>query len=172
MVIKAFLIGERSMTSVGEITAQGLSPRRFADKARTERAAHFDPAQVRITFSANSPPAPWQAGAQDRLSVFMQIAGLMAADAALFNPGNKLPIYTASARDADTWVFTVHPPENLALPLGPVTAIKLTRDARRDFDQQVEVWFAPSIQFLPVRIRLVQHNGDVLDQQLAATASP
>ena len=40
--VKMFLIGGRSQTSRGRITAAGLAPTRFGDKVRNEQAAHFD----------------------------------------------------------------------------------------------------------------------------------
>ena len=56
----------RVQTSRGLIGAEGLAPERFSDKYRSEVAAHFNRAQGRVTFSANTPDAPLLAGAQDR----------------------------------------------------------------------------------------------------------
>ena len=72
LYVSAFLIGSRSQTSEGDITPQGLAPRRYADKWRGEQAAHFNRETQRITFSANTPDAPLLPGAQDRLSLFIQ----------------------------------------------------------------------------------------------------
>ena len=44
--------------------------------------------------------------------------------------------------------------------------LKLTRKPRKEFDQKVEIWFAPSLGYLPVRNRITQPNGDFIDQQL------
>ena len=172
MVVSAFLLGSRSVGSVGEITADGIAPTRFSDKSRSELATHFDAAKGRISFSANRPDAPWQRGAQDRLSVFFQLAGLLAGTPGGLPAGTKLPIYTAGPRDAEIWSFTVESPERLTLPMGEVAALKLTRDPRREFDQRVEAWFAPSLGFWPVRIKITQSNGDYIDQQLASSGPP
>ena len=40
------------------------------------------------------------------------------------------------------------------------------RETREPRDTQVDIWLAPSLGHLPVRIRLTQDNGDVVDQQL------
>lgn len=172
MVVSAFLLGSRSVSSVGEITADGIAPIRFSDKSRSELATHFDAAKGRISFSANRPDAPWQRGAQDRLSVFLQLAGLLAGTPGGLPVGSKLPIYTAGPRDAEIWSFTVESLERLTLPMGEVAALKLTRDPRREFDQRVEAWFAPSLGFWPVRIKITQSNGDYIDQQLASSGPP
>jgi hypothetical protein len=169
MVVSAFLIGSRALESRGDITADGLTPTLFADKGRNERTATFQADKGTISFSANTPEAPWKRGAQDRLTVFFQLASLLAGQPASFPPGTKIPIYTVGPRDADTWTFTVAGEETLDLPIGTVSAIKLTRDPRREQDQRVEAWFAPSLGYWPVRSKVTQHGGDYIDQQLSSS---
>lgn len=172
MVVSAFLLGSRSMTSVGEVTADGLAPKRFGDKARNELAAHFDADKGKITFSANRPELPWQRGAQDRLSVFFQLAGLLAGQAGEVPTGTRIAIYTVGPRNAETWTFIVEIMENLKLPVGEIKALRLTREPKREFDQKIETWFAPSMSYWPVRIKITQSNGDFVDQQLSGTSAP
>jgi hypothetical protein len=172
MVVSAFLLGSRSMTSVGEVTADGLSPKRFGDKARNELAVHFDADKGKITFSANRPELPWQRGAQDRLSVFFQLAGLLGGQAGAVPTGTRIALYTVGPRDAETWTFIVENMENLSLPMGEIKALRLTREPKREFDQKIETWFAPSMSYWPVRIKITQSNGDFVDQQLSGTSAP
>jgi hypothetical protein len=172
MVVSAFLLGSRSLSSVGEVTADGLAPKRFSDKSRSELAAHFDADKGKITFSANRPDAVWQRGAQDRLSVFFQLAGLLAGQPGGFPAGSKIPIYTVGPREAETWAFSVEAEEALSLPMGELRALRLTREPRREFDQKVEAWFAPSLAYWPVRIKITQSNGDFVDQQLSGSSTP
>jgi len=170
--ISAFLLGTRSQGSVGLITAQGLQPERFADRSRSEQAAHFDPAQGRITFSANTPPAAVGPGAQDRLSVFIQLGAMLAAEPGRFVPGTQVTLTTASARSADRWTFSIEGQETLDLPAGPLLAWKLQRLPRRDYDQKAELWLAPDLGYMPVRIRLTQANGDFADLRLRSSGPP
>jgi len=172
MVVSAFLLGSRSMTSVGEVTADGLSPKRFGDKARNELAVHFDADKGKITFSANRPELPWQRGAQDRLSVFFQLAGLLGGQAGAVPTGTRIALYTVGPRDAETWTFIVENMENLSLPMGEIKALRLTREPKREFDQKIETWFAPSMSYWPVRIKITQSNGDFVDQQLSGSSAP
>ena len=172
MVVSAFLLGSRSMTSVGEVTADGLAPKCFGDKARNELAVHFDADKGKITFSANRPELPWQRGAQDRLSVFFQLAGLLAGQAGAVPTGTRIAIYTVGPRDAETWTFIVENMDNLSLPMGEIKALRLTREPKREFDQKIETWFAPSMSYWPVRIKITQSNGDFVDQQLSGTSAP
>ena len=170
--VSLFLLGSRSQKSVGHITPQGLAPERFSDRARSEQAAHFDQAKGRVTFSANTPAATVGPGAQDRLSIFIQLGALLAGDPARFVPGTQITLTTVSARNADRWTFTVERPETLELPAGTTQTLKLQRLPRRDYDQKAELWVAPSLGYLPVRIKLTQANGDFADLHLRSSSAP
>lgn len=170
--ISVLFLGSRSQTSVGEITPLGLQPRRFGDRSRSEQAAHFDFAQGRVSFSANTPPATVAPGAQDRLSVFLQLGALLSAAPERFGVGTRISIPTVSARAADTWTFTVEGEETLELPIGTVQAVQLQRLPRRDYDQKAQVWLAPELGYLPVRIRITQTSGDFAELSLRSRATP
>ena len=62
--------------------------------------------------------------------------------------------------------------ELLTLPYGDVKTIKLQRKPQRDYDQTVEIWLAPALNYLPVRNKITQSNGDFIDQQLKALTRP
>ncbi|RCX10171.1 DUF3108 domain-containing protein [Extensimonas vulgaris] len=170
--VRVFLLGTRAQTSTGSITAQGLRPERFGDIARRELAAHFDYAQGRVIFSANTPQAPLRAGAQDRLSVFIQLGAMFAAQPQRFVPGTRISVPTIGPRSADRWVFAVRALETLHLPAGDIPAWRLERLPERDYDQKAELWLSPDFEYLPVRIRLTQSNGDYVDLQLRSSGPP
>ncbi|MES2414113.1 MAG: DUF3108 domain-containing protein [Pseudomonadota bacterium] len=172
MSVSAMFLGARTMTSVGSVGATGLAPSRFSDKFRSEQAAHFEADKGKITFSANTPQAPWVEGSQDRVSVFMQLGGMLAAKPGDFPVGSEITLYTVGPRDADTWTFVVENQETLQLPQGEVSTLKVTRKPKREFDQKVEIWYAPSLGYLPVRNRITQQNGDYIDQQLSRMIKP
>lgn len=167
-----WIIGKRIWSSTGDLTASGLAPTRFSDKFRSERAAHFDRQRGLITFSANTPPVELLAGAQDRLSIFAQLAALVGGDASAFAIGATVTIQTAGSRHAEPWLFAVQREELLFLPGGQVPTLKLVRLPSKDYDQTVELWLAPELAYLPARIKLTFANGDFLDQQWASTRSP
>jgi hypothetical protein len=108
----------RVQTSRGQITPQGLAPLRFSDKFRSEVAAHFDRAQGKVTFSANTPDVALSAGAQDRLSVLVQLAAMLASAPQSYPQASTITFQTIGPRAADLWRFTVGAPETLALPGG------------------------------------------------------
>ncbi|WP_310625142.1 DUF3108 domain-containing protein [Limnohabitans sp.] len=170
--VSAFLLGSRVQISKGILGAEGIMPTRFGDKTRSELAAHFQRNKGIISFSANSPDAPLLKGAQDRLSVVLQLSSLLAADPTRFPAGTMLSFQTVSQREAEVWQFLVEKEEMLQLPFGEISAIKLNRKPRREFDQHIELWFAPTLGYLPVRLRITNANGDFVDQLLNKVEKP
>ena len=166
MEVGAFLLGSRVQTSVGELGIDGLMPLRFGDKSRSELAAHFQRDKNIISFSANTPDVPLLKGAQDRLSIVLQLSALLAADPERFPMGTMVSFQTVSQREAEMWQFVVEKEEQLQLPYGPLATVKLNRNPRRSFDQHIELWFAPSLGYLPARLRITNANGDFIDQVL------
>jgi hypothetical protein len=156
-------------TSRGQLSAQGLAPDYFHARARGEQATHFDREAGRVVFSANRPQAALAEGMQDRLSVLMQLAMLLAADPARFPEGARIALPTAGSREAGEWVFQVGGPEDLVLPGGRVAAVKLERPPRSAYDQRIEVWLAPGQAYAPVRLRLTNPDGGAVDQRWAST---
>ena len=170
--IRAFLLGSRTQTSRGRLTAQGLEPKRFGDKVRSEVAAHFEYEQRQVIFSANTPRAELLPGAQDHLSVFVQLASWVQANPKGFTDGRVIELQAVGPRDALPWRFTVQGMELLKLPGGDLEALKLNRPPARPFDLSAEVWLAPSLGYLPARIKLTQDNGDFVDQQWVSSSAP
>ncbi|MCB8748792.1 DUF3108 domain-containing protein [Rhodoferax sp. U2-2l] len=159
----------REQTSRGHITASGLAPERFSDKYRSELAAHFNYAENKISFSANTPDAVLLPGAQDRLSVLLQLGALLASAPERYPSGSTLSVPTTGPREADIWLFTLAAIEPLDVAGRALPAVKLERQPRRPYDQKVEVWLAPELGYLPARIRITEANGDHVDQVWVAT---
>jgi hypothetical protein len=159
----------RVQHSTGQITGRGLAPQRFSDKSRTEQATHFQRESEQVIFSNNRPAAPLLAGAQDRLSVVLQLAAMLAGEPHRYPAGTTILVQTASTREAEPSLFTVLGDESLELPGATLMTVKLDRAPRREFDQRIELWLAPGLDYAPVRLRLTQPNGDWVDQQWSST---
>jgi hypothetical protein len=159
----------RTQTSRGLITPEGLAPVRFSDKFQNEVSAHFDKKLGKVSFSANTPDIALRPGAQDRLSVLVQLASLIAGNPRAYPPSTTVTVQTVGPRDADTWIFTVGTLETLKLPGGDQTALHLVRNPRYPQDQKVEVWLAPALGYLPARIRISEPDGEFVDQQWLAS---
>jgi hypothetical protein len=158
--------------SAGSIGPDGIAPDRYADTRRTPVAAHFARDRNEVVFSNNSPTVPLLAGAQDRLSVLMQLGGMFAAAPGNYPPGSKIAVQTVTTKDADVWTFEVGQTEALQLPAGEIRAIRLTRPPRRPFDLKVDLWLSPAHNYLPARLVLTEANGDFADFQMRELVPP
>jgi outer membrane biosynthesis protein TonB len=166
LTVKAFLLGSRHWRSVGQINATGLAPTRFSDTWRSERAAHFDRPNQRIVFSSNAPIVALQPGAQDQVSLYVQLAAAMAQSGQQMTPGTRLQIQTATVRDALPWLLTLEKLETLQIDGQSLQAVKWVCQPRNRFDAQVEFWVSAAHDWLPARIRITQVSGNFIDLQL------
>ncbi len=172
LLIQSPLARDRSQTSVGQIDpVLGLRPQRFGDRNRSEVATHFDHSRTPpvIRFSSNAPDAPLLSGSQDRLSVLIQLGAMLAGEPERYARGHRIALYTAGPRDAELWTFDVLERGTLDLPVGTLETLHLKREPLSAYDNRVEIWLAPALDYLPVRLLWTQANGDVVDQQLSAT---
>ena len=165
------VLGLRSQGSLGP---HGLIPERFVDRRRGKDrlAANFDHGSGRITYSGSAASQPLHLGAQDRLSWMVQLAAILEAAPARHGTGSRISLSVSGARaDVDTWTFIVQGRQRLNLPGGAVVeALRLTREPRRPYDTQVEVWMDPAQHHLPVRARLtVLPGGETLELSSSGT---
>ena len=162
--VKAFLVGSRVWRSTGSMTDSGLAPLRFSDRWRGERAAHFETANQKISFSGNMPSAQLQAGAQDQVSLLIQMAA--AVNARNYELGSQLMVQTATARDAVNWTLTFQSTEEIALDGKKIEAQRWVCLPRGKFDSQIELWLSPVNGGLPLRIKISQVNGNYIDMEM------
>jgi len=154
----------RRVSSEGEITPQGLYPQRYDE---TTRVALRDPRRLRITLGTdqiqlpNGRSLPRPPGVQDSASQFVQMTWLFTLQPALLQAGRQLDLPLALPRDVQTWTYDVVGPETLFTPVGALQTVhvKPRREPRPGVDLTAELWFAPSLQYLPVRI-LVRHDAE------------
>lgn len=164
--LKVFLLGTKNWQSQGRITPSGLAPTHFKDIWRKERTVFFDRFAQRIVFSHHDASTPLQTGAQDQVSLYAQLAAVMAHSGHGWPQGSRLQIQTATVREAQPWSLTLEKMETLPLdgqnlPTTKWVAQRLHRD-----DSKVEVWLSAEIDWLPARIRISQTSGSVIDLQL------
>lgn len=174
LLITKFGFRLRQWTSKGALTATGLTPARFGDKGfrSSEVAAHFVWEEHKVIFSANTPETALTPGAQDQLSVFIQLASLWAGDPNRYDAGSSISVQSIGPRQSEIWTFVVSPEEAITVPGGTLQAIRLTRDASGDYSTKAEVWLASKLAYLPARIRLSEANGNVLDMVWTGSQPP
>ena len=116
--VNLFLLGSRTQSSSGRITPAGLQPLHFNDRVHNDRTVDFDYREGRIRFSEGTPPAPLPPGAQDHLSVFLQLGSLIGAAPQRYPAGTEVTLPAMGIYGPETWRFVVAGPETLRLPGG------------------------------------------------------
>lgn len=155
-----------SQHSTGRIGVSGIEPESYSESRKDEAATRFLRDQEKIVFSSNTSSVKLMAGAQDHLSVMMQLGAILKANPARYPSGALISIQTAGLRDAGVWVFVIGEDEKMTLPVGEIVVRKLTRSSRSDVDNKLELWLAPTYGYLPARFRQTRANGDFADAQL------
>jgi Protein of unknown function (DUF3108) len=164
----------RNMTSDGELGAAGLAPRRYdeATKLPFQSARRvtvlFTPETVTL---ANGSTREAMAGVQDTASQFVQMTWLFTTRPELLRVGNSISLPLALPRRMDRWTYDVLAEQRLVTPVGELDTFHLK--PRRAGDRprgelSAEVWFAPSLQYLPVRIRIQQDADTFVDLMMDA----
>ncbi len=153
-------------TSRGGFDAAGLAPRRYTDKRlrRDERVAEFDREAGRIVFSNGKPAQPLRPGVQDRLSVMVQLAAIANAWPELPAAGTVLSVPVVGAKgDAKLWALRYVGTQTLRIGENSVRSLRFLREPEEAKDTRAEFWLDPAADFLPVRARLTDDDGDALE---------
>jgi hypothetical protein len=145
--------------SSGRVDAvAGLQPERFATlrQGREQQATNFRREQGLLSYSASTALLPLPAGVQDRLSLWLQLAALAQGRHPL-HAGLAMAIPVAGLRGAELphWRFVVETAEPLAVPGSdtPISAWRLAGSPEQMPEQRLELWLAPALHYLPVRLR-------------------
>lgn len=167
--------GEQSRYSDGLVTPQGLAPLNATYRGKDDQKIDFDYAGERLLAPAKTPEVPatpeapevkMPPGTQDRLSVIVQLAALLAAEPGRYPLGTtiSLPVATPNPPSVLEWPFVVGEEESLAGMDGkPLKTVHLTHESAGSTDTRMELWLAPALEYLPARIRIAEANGDTLD---------
>lgn len=148
-------------TSRGRITEQGLRP----DEYRDERpfgwvaTAKFDWEARTVTQErkGKSETLKMPAVALDPLSLAYTFA---------FVPpkGKEFDVVRADGRGLTPFRFTVVGNEKLATPLGEMETLHIAKVKDGPDDKSTDIWFATDRDFLPVRVLVVDKDGERADQ--------
>ena len=156
------------MSSDGRVTPAGLSPQRYDQETKVafgspRRAGmRFDDTEVQF---ANGSRAPRPPGLQDTASQFVQLTYVFSVMPQKLRAGESVVLPLALPRYIANFVYDVVGEETLFTRFGELQAfhVKPRREVLRSGDRSVEVWIAPRLQYLPVRIRIVQDEATWLD---------
>jgi hypothetical protein len=164
----------RTMTSDGELGDAGLVPRRYDEATKLPFQS---PRRVTMAFTpetvtlANGSVRPALPGVQDTASQFVHLTWLFTTQPQLLRVGNQVELPLALPRRVDRWVYEVVAEERLSTPVGALDTFHLRPrriEGRPRGELSAEVWFAPSLQYLPVRIRIRQDEQTYIDLMMDA----
>jgi Protein of unknown function (DUF3108) len=149
-----------SLTSQGLVGPANLHPLIYEEQVRgVRRRVVLD--ERGITLQGGARVARPDA-VQDTASQFVELAHRFATGQASLEVGHPVTVWLARPGGVDLWTYDVTERVTLATPaLGPVDAFHLKPRplAQPRGPITAEIWFAPGLQYLPVRIR-IQLTGD------------
>jgi hypothetical protein len=162
----------RKMTSDGDITAEGLVPRRYDEdtkvvmRDRSRVTLRFEPGSVTLANGERRDSVP---GLQDTASQFVQLVYVFSTRPDLLQAGGTVDIPLALKNRVGVWTYDVVGEELLATSFGPLNSIHLKpRNAvQKPGELSIEIWFAPQLRYLPVRIRIQQDPQTFIDLMIS-----
>jgi hypothetical protein len=173
-----FSVAILASESDGRIGVDGLEPMHYAETPRNKptaittiaRDAQGVPGLVTHSGSQEVGSAP--PGVQDRLSVLLQLGGLVRSDPALRAEHARLAIPVAGVKgDIEIWNFDVLGREPVQMRDGRQDALHLARLTRPGTnDRGLDVWLGDSPPGVPLRVRYTEPGGATIDLTLASVS--
>lgn len=160
----------RRMSSDGRLTAAGITPERYDEETRVllssrgRATVRFEGGRLTLANGATE-PAP--AGVQDSASQFVHLTWLFLTGRQTLRVGQVVELPLVLPRRLYRWGYEVVGEELLQTPMGPLPAWHLKPTlAPGGGDLAAEVWLAPSLQYLPVRLLIRQDAQTHIDLML------
>src|SRR5471032_661176 len=155
-------VGPYVYSSKGHIDGFGIAPEQYSEQ-RGRRAADitvFDRTTKQLVYTRTPNNQPLADGAEDRFSVVMQLSSLVRGSPDTYKPGVVRQFSVADNDSNEIWPIETVGDENVQTADGNVQARHFTRLPRRDGDRRrLDIWLAPALGWLPVRILQTEPNG-------------
>ncbi len=148
----------------GFLTDQGMAPFHYVTRANDEPAAtvHFDRQTSRVRFYLNNvarPAATVEGRVFDKLSFLYQLY--------LMRPQEKtFTIMITLGYRIESYVIEAAGEEEIETGLGSMNAVHLRRINLAPGDDHVEVWLAPAMDYLPVKLLFFNDRGQYYEQTI------
>ena len=162
--VRIQVFGTQVLTSQGEVTPDGLLPRAYEElRPGKRRSAQLGDAVVVLENGRTAPRPP---GVQDTASQFVELSHRFATGKDRLEVGRTVSLWLARPGAVDRWTYDIVEREMLRTPtLGTVEAFHLKPRPIGNPRGNItaEMWFAPSLQYLPVRIKVIMGTEAYLD---------
>ncbi len=153
-----------SMVSQGRVSAQGLLPEAFEEivdrtgSATRLRTLRMEQQDLVLGNGTRIPrPGADPMAVQDAVSQFIDLGHRFAQARQRLEAGQAINIWLGRPGGLDEWTYDVNEAETLRLPrIGEVQAHRLRPRplAKPRGPYVMEMWLAPSLQYLPAKIRI------------------
>jgi hypothetical protein len=164
-------ISALNFSSTGMIDSRGVAPERYREKRfrKPEINTHFNRERNRISFSASEKNYPREGGEQDRASIIWQLAGIGRGDSEKIKAGAEIPVFVAGVRDGEIWTMRVIAEEEIDTGAGKLHSWHFLRTPRPGtYEQTIDLWLAPQLDWYPVKLRQTDANGTWLDMTMSS----
>lgn len=165
-------LGSQRWTSEGYITKDGLVPERFESinklliKTNPPKVVRFTDATVVLPTGEEFEKLP---DVQDPASHYIQIAYHLILDNSPLTPGNLIGVPMAWTKKQEMVVYSVAGEETIRTPLGEIPTFKLVPmnvTNVKGGEVLAEIWIAPQLQYLPIRMLLRQGPDTYLQMDM------
>ena len=162
----------RRMSSEGELVGDRLRPSRYDEDTRVlmrpprRVTILLGPDEIALPNGVKLPRAP---DVQDVASQFIQLAAHFTTHPELLEAGKAIEILIALRNRVGLFTYDVIGRDETATPFGMLDTVHLKpRDIKdRGNVLTAEIWFAPQLRYLPVRIRIEQDPATYVDLVIA-----
>jgi hypothetical protein len=164
------------LVSLGRMVDKGLMPQTYEEQwLGNVQSVAIDATGVVLGNGQRIPLPPrelnYLAGTdsvQDTVSQLLELGHRFAQGQARLADGEEVRIWLARPAGLDAWDYSVGPAETVTLPQVGLVQVYPLRPrqgvtARYGSAMGAEIWLAPALQYLPVRIKLTLDNDAYLD---------
>ncbi|HEX2544995.1 MAG TPA: DUF3108 domain-containing protein [Ramlibacter sp.] len=157
------VFGTHVFRSQGEVTPEGLIPRAYEETGPRKRRVTRIGDEVIVLDNGNTEPRP--AGVQDTASQFVELSQRFATGKEVLEVGRSVTVWLARPGGVNRWTYDVVALEKISTKMGEVEAYHLKPRVveKPRGNITAEMWFAPSLQYLPVKIKVLMGSEAYLD---------
>lgn len=165
-------LGSWRVSSEGEIRPEGLHPQRYENVnrllVRSARSKVIELGDEQVKLPDGKLQAR-TAGLQDPASFMIQVAYQFILDPSKARPGSSFEMTVLTLRKPEPLVFDVIAEVDLDTPMGriPTLHVRPRKAIVDDGALPANVWFAPGLQYLPVRIAMKMKDDVWLEMNLS-----
>ena len=177
VAVPIIFFGTFEFISEGGFDVNGIAPSRYVEKRgrRAEYVTDFHrDGTPTLSFSRSGQTVPLAPGAQDRFSVMMQLASYARGNPERYTQLGVTHEFTVVDTDSsEVWPVQYVGPETLRTPQGYVETRHFTRLPRKAGDERrVDIWLAPSLDWMPVRVKQTEPSGNEFELVFTQKSSP